>query len=90
MHRPEVHDVLRRWRAIADTYQPPRVLIGETWVRDLPELASYYGEGSELQLAFNFAFATAPFEATALRAVIDATQRALGHRPMAALDRLEP
>ena len=81
MHRPEVHDVLRRWRAIADTYQPPRVLIGETWVRDLPELASYYGEGTELHLAFNFAFATAPFEATALRTVIDATQRALGADP---------
>ena len=81
MHRPEVHDVLRRWRAIADAYQPPRVLIGETWVRDLPELASYYGEGTELHLAFNFAFATAPFEATALRAVIDATERALGTDP---------
>ena len=81
MHRPEVHDVLRRWRAIADSYQPPRVLIGETWVRDLPELASYYGEGNELHLAFNFAFATAPFEATALRTVIDATQRALGANP---------
>ena len=81
MHRPEVHDVLRRWRAIADAYQPPRVLIGETWVRDLPELASYYGEGGELHLAFNFAFATAPFEASALRAVINATQRALGTDP---------
>ena len=81
MHRPEVHDVLRRWRAIADEYQPPRVLIGETWVRDLPELASYYGEGTELHLAFNFAFATAPFEARALRTVIDATQRALGTDP---------
>ncbi|HVD71541.1 MAG TPA: alpha-amylase family glycosyl hydrolase [Actinomycetota bacterium] len=81
MHRPEVHDVLRRWRAIADAYDPPRVLIGETWVRDLPELASYYGEGTELHLAFNFAFATAPFEATALRAVIDATELALGTDP---------
>ena len=73
--------MLRRWRAIADAYQPPRVLIGETWVRDLPELASYYGEGTELHLAFNFAFATAPFEASALRTVIDATERALGTDP---------
>ena len=78
MHRPEVHDVLRRWRAIADAYEPRRVLIGETWARDLPDLARYYGAGEELHLAFNFAFATAPFEASALREVIDATGRALG------------
>ena len=81
MHRPEVHEVLRRWRAIADSYDPPRVLIGETWVRDLPELASYYGEGKELHLAFNFAFATAPFEAPVLRQIVEATARALGAEP---------
>ena len=63
MHRPEVHDVLRRWRRIADAYEPQRVLIGETWARGLPDLARYYGAGEELHLAFNFAFATAPFEA---------------------------
>ena len=90
MHRPEVHDVLRRWRAIADAYEPPRVLIGETWVRDLPDLARYYGEGEELHMAFNFAFATAPFEARALREVIDATDRALGDRRVAPVDGLQP
>ena len=30
--RPEVHDVLRRWRTLAESYDPPRVLIGETYV----------------------------------------------------------
>lgn len=78
MHRPEVHDVLRRWRAIADGYDPPRVMIGETWARDLPDLARYYGEGDEVHLAFNFAFATAPFEAAPLREIVEATERALG------------
>jgi alpha-glucosidase len=78
MHRPEVHEVLRRWRAIADSYEPQRVLIGETWARDLPDLARYYGRGEELHLAFNFAFATSAFEASALRTVIEATARALG------------
>src|SRR2546426_2518092 len=29
--RPEAHDVLRRWRAIAEEYDPPRVLLGETY-----------------------------------------------------------
>ena len=26
--RPEAHDILRRWRAISDRYDPPRLLIG--------------------------------------------------------------
>ena len=32
MNRPEVHEIYRRWRAIADGYDPPRLLVGETWV----------------------------------------------------------
>ena len=44
-NRPEVHDVLRRWRALADTYDPPRVLLGETNVEHLETLATYYGDG---------------------------------------------
>ena len=35
MNRPEVHDVLRRWRALADAQDPERVLVGETYVLDL-------------------------------------------------------
>ena len=77
-HRPEVHRILRGWRAIADAAEPPRVLIGETWTRDLPDLARYYGDGGGLNLAFNFAFATAPFDGVELASVIDATGRALG------------
>ena len=45
MNRPEAHDVLRRWRTIADRYDPRRVLLGETWVLDLESLARFYGSG---------------------------------------------
>ena len=31
-NRPEVHDVHRRLRAVADSYDPPRMLVGETFV----------------------------------------------------------
>ena len=41
--RPEVHDVLRRWRKLADSYDPPRVLIGETYVLDPDQFATFYG-----------------------------------------------
>ncbi|HEX6131353.1 MAG TPA: alpha-amylase family glycosyl hydrolase, partial [Actinomycetota bacterium] len=78
MHRPEVHDVLRRWRAIADAYDPPRILLGETWALDHADLARYYGEdGEELHLAFNFPFAQAPFRADDLRLVVETTEREL-------------
>jgi alpha-glucosidase len=74
-NRPEVHDVLRRWRTLAETYDPPRALIGETPVT-VDALAAYYGDGhDELHLAFNFPFLTAPFEADALRAVVEDTER---------------
>jgi alpha-glucosidase len=75
MNRPEVHDVLRRWRTLADAEHPPRVLIGETWVLDLERMASFYGQDDELHLAFNFPFLFAPFEAAPLSEVVEATER---------------
>ncbi len=75
--RPEVHDVLRRWHKVADEYDPPRVLIGETHVFDYDTLASFYGADDELDLAFNFLFLFAPFEADQLRAVVEDTCAAL-------------
>jgi alpha-glucosidase len=68
---------MRRWRAIADEYDPPRVLIGETHVFDYQVLASFYGEGDELDLAFNFMFINAPLESGELRTVVEATNAAL-------------
>ena len=71
-NRPELHDVLRRWRGIAESYDPPRVLIGETPVDDLATLSSFYGADlDELHLAFNFPFITAPFDSTAMRDIVD-------------------
>jgi alpha-glucosidase len=81
MHRPEVHDVLRRWRSVAQTYTPPRILVGETWALDLESLAAYYGASEdELHLAFNFPFATAEFDADELRPVVEETEGQLGPR----------
>jgi alpha-glucosidase len=70
VERPEVHDVLRRWRTLADTYQPPRILLGETYVRDVRTMGGFYGTGDELHLAFNFTFIHAPFDARALAEVV--------------------
>jgi len=54
---PEVHDVLRQLRKIAD--ENNAVLIGETWTESIAELNEYYGHGNdELQLPMDFMFTT--------------------------------
>jgi alpha-glucosidase len=76
-HRPQTHGVYRDWRKIADSYTPPRLLLGETWMGDLAKMASYYGQNDELDLAFNFPFVFAEFDADALAGVVDRTLAAL-------------
>jgi alpha-glucosidase len=76
-NRPKIHGVLRRWRALADAYDPERLLVGETWVMDLDELATFYGQVDELQLAFNFPFMFAGLDATALADVVTRTEAVL-------------
>jgi alpha-glucosidase len=71
--RPEVHDVLRRWRRIADQYDPPRLLVGETNVDRVEDLVPFYGAGDELNLGFNFPFVEAAFDPEALSGVVDKT-----------------
>ena len=77
IHEYEVHDVLRHWRRVADSYEPARLLLGETHFFDLEELVSFYGRGDELQLAFNFCFVHAPLAAPALRDVVEQTEALL-------------
>ena len=53
---PEVHDVLRRLRKVADEHGA--VLIGETYTNDIGELKEYYGaHGDELQMPMDMMFA---------------------------------
>ncbi len=54
---PEVHDVLRGLRNVADQYDA--VLIGETWTENISQLRQYYGDHSnELQMPMDFMFTT--------------------------------
>ena len=54
---PEVHEVLRDLRKVADEHNA--VLIGETWTEDINELKLYYGEhNNELQMPMDFMFTT--------------------------------
>jgi alpha-glucosidase len=54
---PEVHDVLRKLRKVAD--HSNAVLIGETWTDNLAELKQYYGDhNDELQMPMDLMFTT--------------------------------
>jgi alpha-glucosidase len=76
-NRPEVHEVIRRWRTLVDNY-PDTMLVGETPVEPIEALAAYYGNGhDELHLAFNFPFINAPLVADDMRTIVEDTEQFL-------------
>lgn len=78
MNRPDTHKILREWRALADGYAPPRVLVGEAYVLDIPAWATYYGSGSdELNLAFNFALVHSDLDAGSMRGIVADVEKEL-------------
>jgi len=70
MDRDELHDIYRRWRALADGYPEPRVLVGEVWLPDPVRFARYL-RPDELHIAFNFDFLACPWEPGALHRSIE-------------------
>ena len=79
--RDEIHDVYRAWRAVADSYDEPRVLVGEVWLADRERFAHYL-RPDEMHTAFNFDFMARPWSAKELRESIQTTLDA--HAPVAA------
>ncbi|WP_233488811.1 alpha-amylase family glycosyl hydrolase [Blastococcus sp. TF02-9] len=71
-----VHDILRRWRRIGDSYDGDRLFVTEAVVNG-PERLSRYVRADEMHTTFNFDYLTAPWDAAALRQVVDSTLAAL-------------
>jgi alpha-glucosidase len=71
-----VHEIYRRWRAIADAYPGDRVLMGEAWVTPPARLARYV-RPDELHQAFNFEYLQTGWRAADLRRAIDDSLRSL-------------
>ena len=74
--QPEVHEIYREWRRIADSYDGERVLVGEVVFSDQSRVAPYL-RPDELQLAFNFSLVFQPWDAEAIRSSIDESLAAL-------------
>ena len=64
----DVHDILRRWRAVGDEYDGDRMFVAEAVVNGAERLALYL-RPDEMHCAFNFPFLKAPWDA-GLREVI--------------------
>ncbi|MFC4942301.1 glycoside hydrolase family 13 protein [Pseudonocardia sp. GCM10023141] len=79
--RDGLHDIYRSWRAIGDSYSPPRMFVGEVWLPDVERFVRYL-RPDELHTAFNFDFLARPWDAAQLRASIDMTLAA--HAPVGA------
>ncbi|MEW9555380.1 glycoside hydrolase family 13 protein [Nonomuraea sp. NPDC050783] len=76
-NQPEVHEVLRRWRKLADSYDRDLTLVGEVWVPSVQDLALYL-RPDELPQAFYFDLLVQPWDAAGFRASIDRGMEAIG------------
>ena len=78
MNQPETHELLREWRALCDASEPPCILVGETYVYEVPEWAAFYGRGNDqLHLSFEFQLTYSPLDADAMSAVVAEVEREL-------------
>ena len=67
-----VHDILREWRAIADSYPGDRYYVGEVVVNGAERLARYM-RADELHTTFNLDFLKSPLDPQRLGRIIDDT-----------------
>lgn len=72
LDRDGIHDIYRSWRAVADSYEGARILVGEVWLEDAERFAQYL-RSDEMHTAFNFDFMTQPWSAARMRASIERT-----------------
>ena len=81
MNQPHVHDILRRWRTVADSYADSdlgaRVFVSEAWVTPADELAKYI-RPDELHTTFNFDALMCEWAVESQRNVINLTLAATG------------
>jgi alpha-glucosidase len=76
-NQPGVHEIFKRWRAIAESYDRELTLLGEVWLA--PSDAADYIRAGELNQVFYFDLLQQPFEAGAFRLSIDESLAGLKH-----------
>lgn len=77
---PLTHERIRAIRSVIESYPDERVLVGEIYLMTTDAIASYYGDGDEVHMAFNFPALYAPWSADRWRSSIEETEATLGAR----------
>jgi alpha-glucosidase len=72
---PHTHELLRGIRGVLDEYDGDRTSVGEVYLLDTARIASYYGEGDELHMSFNFKPLFAGWTAQEWRDCIEQVER---------------
>jgi alpha-glucosidase len=65
------HGILRGIRTVLDEYEGDRTSVGEVYIMSTTAVATYYGDGDELHMAFNFPPLWAEWDARQWRKRID-------------------
>ncbi|OEV02451.1 glycoside hydrolase family 13 protein [Streptomyces oceani] len=76
-----VHEIYRSWRQVLEEYDSDRIAVAEAWTPNAERTALYLRQ-DELHQAFNFHYLDTPWDAGALRQVIDESLETT--RPVAA------
>ncbi|KQR25741.1 glycoside hydrolase family 13 protein [Microbacterium sp. Leaf151] len=66
--RDDVHEVYAEWRAVFNSYDPPRTAVAEAWVH--PSRVPLYASIESLGQAFNFDLLEADFDAGQFRRIV--------------------
>ena len=74
---PDIHSAFRALRSLLEASGSHVVSIGEIHEWDLDRWASYYGDGDELHMPFNFTLLYTPWTAEAVRERVEAIERAV-------------
>jgi alpha-glucosidase len=69
----ETHGLIRGLRKVVDAYPGDRLILGEVFLLSTERVATYYGDGDELHLSFNFPPLFTPWSARRWRRQIDDT-----------------
>jgi alpha-glucosidase len=76
-HQPVIFDIAREMRAVAEEYDPPRLLVGEAY-GEIPQVMKYYGDALDaFQQPFNFLLIEAEWDAGNLVGLITEYEAAL-------------
>ncbi|MGH9111213.1 MAG: alpha-amylase family glycosyl hydrolase [Acidimicrobiales bacterium] len=76
----ENHELIRGLRKVVDAYPGDRLILGEVFLLSTERVATYYGNGDELHLSFNFPPLFTPWNPRRWRRQIDDTTRHIGGR----------